>query len=74
MLVNNAEIISRLNIAGINTGKDGRKLVPEVLNRETVYEMMFKGREIAEEQMFRRIKTISPTHNVTFVGLKNAAV
>jgi len=49
MLVNNAEIISRLNIPGFDIAKDGRKLIPEVLNRETVYEMMFKGRKVSEE-------------------------
>jgi hypothetical protein len=49
MLVNNAEIISRLNIPGFNVAKDGRKLVPEVMNRETVYEMIFRGRKVAEE-------------------------
>ena len=44
MLVNNAEIIKHLNIPGITTDNNGRKLIPEVLNRDTIYEMKFKGR------------------------------
>ena len=73
-LYNNADLLSYLDLPGVQLDEKGRKLIPEVLNRETCFKRLFRGQPIFEEQMFRKIRAISPTHNVSYVGLKNAKV
>ena len=67
-------MLAYLDIKGAKMLKSGAKIIPEMVNRKTVFSMKFKGKSVKEEQMFRRIKTMSPTNYVRHVGIKNRKV
>jgi hypothetical protein len=72
--INDPNKLKHFDISGTKYDDTGKKMIPEVLNRNTVFDTIFKGQKISEDQMFRRIKTISPTHNIKFRGIAHAHI
>ena len=47
-LINNPKYLGLMQPEGASVDKQGHILIPEVLNRQTIFSMKFKGKELSE--------------------------